>query len=98
MTCSETCFDEPERLPMAVIDIQGLLARLLLAVLVAEYKKAATSYKKILYQVKMYLEASVRYLASLGITSWAVFGLAANGVRGAILMAWFSEITDVSTF
>ncbi|KAK0218334.1 hypothetical protein EDD85DRAFT_358953 [Armillaria nabsnona] len=42
----------------------------------------------------MYLEASVRYLASLGITSWAVFGLATNGVRGAILMAWFSEITD----
>lgn len=83
---------------MAVIDIQGLLARLLLAVLVAEYKKAATSYKKTLYQVKMYLEASVRYLASLGITSWAVFGLAANGVRGAILMAWFSEITDVRTF
>ncbi|KAK0193462.1 hypothetical protein F5146DRAFT_998056 [Armillaria mellea] len=62
VTCSETSFDEPERLPMAVIDIQELLTRLLLAVLVAEYKKPTTSYKKALYQVKMYLEASVRYL------------------------------------
>ncbi|KAK0495141.1 hypothetical protein EDD18DRAFT_263436 [Armillaria luteobubalina] len=94
VNCSETCFDEPERLPMAVIDIQELLTRLLLAVLVAEYKKPTTSYMKALHQVKMYLEGSVRYLASLGITNRAVFGLATNGVQGAILMAWFSEITD----
>ncbi|KAK0193448.1 hypothetical protein F5146DRAFT_382674 [Armillaria mellea] len=94
VTCSETSFDEPERLPMAVIDIQELLTRLLLAVLVAEYKKPTTSYKKALYQVKMYLEASVRYLASLGIKNRAVFGLATNDVQGAILIAWFSEITD----
>ncbi|SJK99711.1 uncharacterized protein ARMOST_03022 [Armillaria ostoyae] len=93
VTCSET-FNEPERLPMAVIDIQELLTRLLLAVLVAEHKKPTTSYNKALYQVNMYLEASVRYLASLGIMNRTVFGLATNGVRGAILMAWFSEITD----
>ncbi|KAK0476505.1 hypothetical protein IW261DRAFT_1491507 [Armillaria novae-zelandiae] len=94
VNCSETCFDKPERLPVAIIDIQQLLTKLLLAVLVAEYKKPSTSYMKALYQVKMYLEGSVRYLASLGITNRAVFGLATNGVQGAILMAWFSGITD----
>ncbi|KAK0213982.1 hypothetical protein IW262DRAFT_1466539 [Armillaria fumosa] len=71
-----------------------LLIRHLLAVLFAEYKKPTTSYMKAPYQVKMYLDGSVRYLASLGITNRAIFGLATNGVQGAILMAWFSEITD----
>ncbi|PBK67667.1 hypothetical protein ARMSODRAFT_296167 [Armillaria solidipes] len=72
VTCSKI-FNEPEGLLMAVIDIQELLTRLLLAVLAAEHKKPTTSYKKALYQVNMYLEASVRYLASLGITNRAVF-------------------------
>ncbi|KAK0468800.1 hypothetical protein IW261DRAFT_1517436 [Armillaria novae-zelandiae] len=94
VTCSETCLNGPERLPMAVINIQELLNKLLLTVLIAEYKKPSTSYKKALYQTKMHLEGSVRYLASLGITNRAVFGLATNGVQGAILMAWFSEITN----
>ncbi|KAK0476420.1 hypothetical protein IW261DRAFT_1491148 [Armillaria novae-zelandiae] len=94
VTCSETCLNKPKRLPMAVINIQELLTKLLLAVLIAEYKKPSTSYKKALYQTKMYLDGSVRYLASLGITNRAVFGLATNGVQGAILMAWFSEITN----
>ncbi|KAK0434319.1 hypothetical protein EV421DRAFT_1740967 [Armillaria borealis] len=85
VTCSET-FNEPEGLLMAVIDIQELLTRLLLAVLVAEHKKPTTSYKKALYQVNMYHKPG------------GILGLATNGVRGAILMVWFSEITDVYHF
>ncbi|KAK0462533.1 uncharacterized protein EV420DRAFT_1735085 [Desarmillaria tabescens] len=54
MTCSETKLE--------------LLTKLLLAVLVVEYKKPTQTYAKALVQAKMYPEASVRYLASLGVT------------------------------
>ncbi|SJK96954.1 uncharacterized protein ARMOST_00203 [Armillaria ostoyae] len=59
-------------------------------VLFAEYKKPTQTYAKALVQAKMYLEASVRYLASLEVTKKAVFALATDGVEGAVLMAWCS--------
>ncbi|KAG7445574.1 uncharacterized protein BT62DRAFT_896617 [Guyanagaster necrorhizus] len=42
----------------------------------------------------MYTEASVRYLASLGVTKQAVFALATDGLEGAVLMAWCSSDSE----
>ncbi|SJK96967.1 uncharacterized protein ARMOST_00216 [Armillaria ostoyae] len=76
--------------PDVVMDIKALATKLLLAVLVVEYKKSARTYAKAVVQAKMYLEASVRYLASPGVTKQGVFALATDGVEGAILMSWCS--------
>ncbi|PBK73378.1 hypothetical protein ARMSODRAFT_971830 [Armillaria solidipes] len=65
-------------------------------VLFAEYKKPTQTYAKALVQAKMYLEASVRYLASLEVTKKAVFALATDGVEGAVLMAWCSGNLEAS--
>ncbi|PBK73391.1 hypothetical protein ARMSODRAFT_1014963 [Armillaria solidipes] len=73
-----------------VMNITALAEKLLLTVLVVEYKKRTQTYAKAVVQAKMYLEASVRYLASLGVTKQGVFALATDGVEGAILMAWCS--------
>ncbi|KAK0505253.1 hypothetical protein EDD18DRAFT_329829 [Armillaria luteobubalina] len=77
-----------------VIDVQELLTKLMLTVLVVEHKKPTQTYAKALVKAKMYLEASVRYLASLGVTKQAVFALATDGVEGAILMAWCSSDSE----
>ncbi|KAK0475561.1 hypothetical protein IW261DRAFT_1567960 [Armillaria novae-zelandiae] len=91
VTCSVTKLALDMELPSEVVmDIRALTGRLLLAVLIAEYKKPTQTYAKAVVQAKMYLEASVRYLASLGVTKQAVFALATDGVEGAILMAWCS--------
>ncbi|KAK0194908.1 hypothetical protein F5146DRAFT_1172420 [Armillaria mellea] len=91
VVCSETKLAlETKFPPGVVVDITALAGKLLLAVLVVEYKKRTQTYAKALMQAKMYLEASVRYLASLGVTKQAVFALATDGVEGAILMAWCS--------
>ncbi|KAK0200728.1 hypothetical protein DFS33DRAFT_1490101 [Desarmillaria ectypa] len=95
VTCSETK-SAPKMVfaPGVVMNVKELLTKLLLAVLVAEYKKPTQTYPKALVQAKMYLEASVRYLASLGVTKQAVFALATDGVEGAILMAWCSSDSE----
>ncbi|KAG7439471.1 uncharacterized protein BT62DRAFT_976861 [Guyanagaster necrorhizus] len=80
--------------PGVVMDVKELLTKLLLAVLVAEYKKPTQTYAKAVVQAKMYAEASVRYLASLGVTKQAVFALATDGVEGAVLMAWCSSDSE----
>ncbi|KAK0476875.1 hypothetical protein IW261DRAFT_1566937 [Armillaria novae-zelandiae] len=77
-----------------VMDVQELLTKLLLAVLVVEYKKPTQTYAKALVKAKMFLEASVRYLASLGVTKQGVFALATHGVEGAVLMAWCSSDSE----
>ncbi|KAK0505718.1 hypothetical protein EDD18DRAFT_3220 [Armillaria luteobubalina] len=91
VTCSETKSALPMTWPRGVMNIKVLLTKILLAVLFAEYKKPTQTYAKALIQAKMYLEASVRYLASLGVTKLAVFALVTDGVEGAILMAWCSS-------
>ncbi|KAK0486106.1 hypothetical protein IW261DRAFT_1453797 [Armillaria novae-zelandiae] len=96
VTCSETRSATKMALPAGVVmNIQDLFTKLLLAVLFAEYKKLTQTYAKAVVQAKLYLEASVRYLASLGVTKEAVFALATDGVEGALLMAWCS--TDSET-
>ncbi|KAK0225382.1 hypothetical protein IW262DRAFT_1355324 [Armillaria fumosa] len=94
VTCSETKSAPPMTWPQAVMNVKVLLTKILLAVLFAEYKKPTQTYAKALIQAKMYLEASVRYLASLGVTKQAVFALATDGVEGAILMAWCSSDSE----
>ncbi len=99
VTCSETKLTPKMNLPSEVVmDIKALATKLLLAVLVVEYKKPTQTYAKAVVQAKMYLEASVRYLASLGVTKQAVFALVTDGVKGAILMAWCSSDSEVSCF
>ncbi len=99
VTCSETKLAPEMNLPSeVVVDIKALATKLLLAVLVVEYKKQTQTYAKAVVQAKMYLEASVRYLASLGVTKQAVFALITDGVKGAILMAWCSSDSEVSCF
>ncbi|KAK0462513.1 uncharacterized protein EV420DRAFT_1192487 [Desarmillaria tabescens] len=95
VTCSETK-SAPKMVfpPDMVMNAKELLTKLLLAVLVVEYKKPTQTYAKAFVQAKMYLEASVRYLASLGVTKKAVFALATDGVEGAILMAWCSSDSE----
>ncbi|KAK0199318.1 hypothetical protein DFS33DRAFT_1268615 [Desarmillaria ectypa] len=95
VTCSETK-SVPKMVfaPGVVMNVKELLTKLLLAVLVAEYKKPTQTYAKALVQAKMYLEASVRYLASLGVTKHAIFALATDGVEGAVLMAWCSSDSE----
>ncbi|KAK0194946.1 hypothetical protein F5146DRAFT_1172537 [Armillaria mellea] len=87
VTCSETKLAPGIKLPSES-------AKLLLAVLLVEYKKQTQTYAKALVQAKMYLEASVRFLASLGVTKQGVFALVTDGVKGAILMAWCSSVSD----
>ncbi|KAK0240785.1 hypothetical protein EDD85DRAFT_1019739 [Armillaria nabsnona] len=95
VTCSETKLAPEMNLPSEVVmDIKALATKLLLAVLVVEYKKQTQTYAKAVVQAKMYLEASVRYLASLGVTKQAVFALVTDGVKGAILMAWCSSDSE----
>ncbi|KAK0448671.1 hypothetical protein EV421DRAFT_1900382 [Armillaria borealis] len=95
VTCSEAKLAPKINYPTGmVMDVKELLTKLLLAVLVAEYKKPTQTYAKALVQAKMYLEASVRYLASLGVTKQGVFALATDGVEGAILMAWCSSDSE----
>ncbi|KAK0225430.1 hypothetical protein IW262DRAFT_1456510 [Armillaria fumosa] len=77
-----------------VTDVRELLTKLLLTVLVVEYKKPTQTYAKALVKAKIYLEASVRYLASLGVTKQAVFALTTDGVEGAVLMAWCSSDSE----
>ncbi|KAK0505264.1 hypothetical protein EDD18DRAFT_1399329 [Armillaria luteobubalina] len=77
-----------------VTDVQELLTKPLLAILVVEYTKRTQTYVKALVQAKIYLEASVRYLASLGVTKQGVFALTTNGIVGAILMAWCSSDSE----
>ncbi|KAK0448637.1 hypothetical protein EV421DRAFT_2016791 [Armillaria borealis] len=89
--CSENKLGLEMKFPSGVVmNITALAEKLLLAVLVVEYKKRTQTYAKAVVQAKMYLEASVRYLASLGVTKQGVFALATDGVEGAILMAWCS--------
>ncbi|KAK0475549.1 hypothetical protein IW261DRAFT_486591 [Armillaria novae-zelandiae] len=88
VTCSETKSVPP-------MNTRDLLTKILFAVLFAEYKKPTQTYVKALIQAKMYLEASVRYLASLGVTKRAVFALVTDGVEGAILMAWCSSDSEI---
>ncbi|KAK0225383.1 hypothetical protein IW262DRAFT_682362 [Armillaria fumosa] len=88
VTCSKTKSAPPVALTQSVMNVKDVLTKVRLAVLFAEYKKPTQTYAKALVQAKMYLEASVRYLASLGVTKQAVFALATDGVEGAILMAW----------
>ncbi|KAK0240842.1 hypothetical protein EDD85DRAFT_992033 [Armillaria nabsnona] len=99
VTCSETKSAPEMVLPHGVVmNVKDLLTKLLLAVLFAEYKKPTQTYAKALVQAKMYLEASVRYLASLGVTKKAVFALATDGVEGAVLMAWCSGDSEANSF
>ncbi|KAK0213307.1 hypothetical protein DFS33DRAFT_1465270 [Desarmillaria ectypa] len=95
VTCSETK-PAPKMVfaPGVVMNVKELLTKLLLAVLVAEYKKPTQTYAKALVQAKMYLEASVRYLTSFGVTKQAIFALATDGVEGAIIMAWCSSDSE----
>lgn len=96
VTCSETRSETKMVFPAGVVmNIKDLFTKLLLAVLFAEYKKPTQTYAKAVVQAKLYLEASVRYLASLGVTKQGVFALATDGVEGALLMAWCS--TDSET-
>ncbi|KAK0491503.1 hypothetical protein IW261DRAFT_1438085 [Armillaria novae-zelandiae] len=96
VTCSEIKSATKLVLSVGVVmSIKDLFTKLLLAVLFAEYKKPTQTYAKAVVQAKLYLEASVRYLASLGVTKEAVFALATDGVEGALLMAWCS--TDSET-
>ncbi|KAG7440213.1 uncharacterized protein BT62DRAFT_997900 [Guyanagaster necrorhizus] len=99
VTCSETK-SAPKMVfrPGAVMNVKELLTKLLLAVLLVEYKKRTQTYAKALVQAKIYLEASVRYLASLGVTKQGVFALATDGVEGAVLMAWCSRDSEASSF
>ncbi|KAG7439619.1 uncharacterized protein BT62DRAFT_957902 [Guyanagaster necrorhizus] len=95
VTCSVTKLAPKMTFPPGVVmDVKELLTKLLLAVLVAEYKKPTQTYAKAVVQAKMYAEASVRYLASLGVTKQAVFALATDGVEGAVLMAWCSSDSE----
>ncbi|KAK0213304.1 hypothetical protein DFS33DRAFT_1465269 [Desarmillaria ectypa] len=95
VSCSETVSAPKMTHPPAVVmSFKDLLTKLLLAILVAEYKKPTQTYAKALVQAKIYLEASVRYLASLGVTKQGVFALATDGVQGAVLMAWCSSDSE----
>ncbi|KAK0476876.1 hypothetical protein IW261DRAFT_335908 [Armillaria novae-zelandiae] len=95
VSCSETKLAPGITYPTGmVMDITALVAKLLLAVLVVEYKKRTQTYAKALVQAKMYLEASVRFLAGLGVTKQAVFALATDGVHGAVLMGWCSSDSE----
>ncbi|KAK0225428.1 hypothetical protein IW262DRAFT_686231 [Armillaria fumosa] len=95
VSCAETKIAPKIEYPTGtVMDITKLVAKLLLAVLVVEYKKRTQTYAKALVQAKMYLEASVRYLASLGVHKQAVFALTTDGVEGAVLMAWCSSDSE----
>ncbi len=71
---------EAEPLPPATVKmVQSLVGLLLLAVLVGEYKKHSDrGLMKPLVQTRIYVEASCRHLASLGITDHPVFGLFDN--------------------
>ncbi|KAK0499577.1 hypothetical protein EDD18DRAFT_1441564 [Armillaria luteobubalina] len=97
VTCSETRSETKMVFPAGVVmNIKDLFTKLLLAVLFAEYKKPTQTYAKAVVQAKLYLEASVRYLASLGVTKQGVFALATDGVEGALLMAWCSTDSEAS--
>ncbi|KAG7439459.1 uncharacterized protein BT62DRAFT_957977 [Guyanagaster necrorhizus] len=95
VTCSVTKLAPKMTFPTGVIrNTKELHTKLLLSVFVAEYKKPTQTYAKAVVQAKMYAEASVRYLASLGVTKQAVFALATDGVEGAVLMAWCSNDSE----
>ncbi|KAG7439598.1 uncharacterized protein BT62DRAFT_938820 [Guyanagaster necrorhizus] len=95
VTCSETKLAPKLQFPSGVVmNVKELLNKLLLVVLVAEYKKPTQTYTKALVQAKMYLEASVRYVASLGVMNQGVFALVTDGVEGAVLMAWCSRESE----
>ncbi|KAK0209399.1 hypothetical protein IW262DRAFT_1302361 [Armillaria fumosa] len=95
VNCSETKDAKPLP-PDTVNTVQSLVGLLLLAVLVGEYKKYSDrGFLKALIQTRIYIEASCRHLASLGITDHPVFGLATNGCEGAVLMGWYSQAKDV---
>ncbi|KZP03873.1 hypothetical protein FIBSPDRAFT_1055030 [Athelia psychrophila] len=63
---------------------------LLLPDLVSEYKKQTCSEMQAVNQTRSYLIASVTFLASIGIKDHRVFGLATDGPKGGILMAWWA--------
>ncbi|KZP28911.1 hypothetical protein FIBSPDRAFT_1039260 [Athelia psychrophila] len=63
---------------------------LLLPDLVSEYKKQTCSEMQAVNQTRSYLIASVTFLASIGIKDHRVFGLATNGPKGGVLMAWWA--------
>ncbi|KAG7439463.1 uncharacterized protein BT62DRAFT_924699 [Guyanagaster necrorhizus] len=95
VTCSVTKLAPKMTFPTGVVmNTKELHTKLLFAVFVAEYKKPTQTYAKAVVQAKMYAEASVRYLASLGVTKQAVFALATDGVEGAVLMAWCSSDSE----
>ncbi|KAK0476887.1 hypothetical protein IW261DRAFT_1566950 [Armillaria novae-zelandiae] len=95
VSCSETKLAPGITYPTGmVMDITALVAKVVLAVLVVEYQKRTQTYAKARVKAKMFLEASVRYLASLGVTKQAVFALATDGVEGAVLMAWCSSDSE----
>ncbi|KZP28935.1 hypothetical protein FIBSPDRAFT_1039281 [Athelia psychrophila] len=67
---------------------------LLLPDLVGEYKKKSGSEMQAVNQTRSYLIASVTFLASIGIKGHRVFGLATNGPKGGVLMAWWATEDD----
>ncbi|KZP28936.1 hypothetical protein FIBSPDRAFT_947334 [Athelia psychrophila] len=81
---------EPEKFEPPVPAADALL----LPDLVGEYKKKSGSEMQAVNQTRSYLIASVTFLASIGIKDHRVFGLATNGPKGGVLMAWWATKDD----
>ncbi len=95
VNCSET--KDAELIPPATVKmVQSLVGLLLLAVLVGEYKKHSDrGFMKPLVQTRIYVEASCRHLASLGITDHPVFGLFFSFVNTSLIARLFNNNASV---
>lgn len=68
---------------------------LLLPSLICEYKKRTALEMKAFNQTWSYLVSAVTFLKDQGLTEHPVYGLATDGSKGGVLMAWFSTETKV---
>lgn len=64
---------------------------ILLPQLLVEYKRANQHGSQALNQARMYCISALRYYASMNIRDYPVFGLAADGKEGALVMGWMSD-------
>lgn len=92
-TCSQASsfiYSYEQHVP-AVPDASALL----LPYLICEYKKRDDSEMKAFNQARSYLVSAVTFLKDQGLTDHPVYGLATNGPKGGVLMAWFCPKNEV---
>ncbi|KAH7918445.1 hypothetical protein BV22DRAFT_1041778 [Leucogyrophana mollusca] len=61
---------------------------ILLPVLVAEYKKSASTVFQSMNQTRIYCVSSLKFLEAIGITNQPIFGLVVSCTKGVLWLAW----------